>query len=93
MIWKLCAWQALTFRENQHLVVNNLKIQDAQQMHVSFDKCVDVQASNLVVTAPGDSPNTDGIHVSNTQNILIASSTIGTGMFNIPKLSKSLSLN
>ncbi|XWS56273.1 hypothetical protein CRYUN_Cryun09bG0071700 [Craigia yunnanensis] len=71
--------KALTFRENQHLVVTNLNIQDAQQMHVSFDKCVDVQASDLVVTAPGDSPNTDGIHVSNTQNILIASSTIGTG--------------
>ncbi|XP_022766693.1 polygalacturonase-like [Durio zibethinus] len=70
---------ALTFYENQHLVVNNLKIQDAQQIHVSFDKCVDVQASNLVVTAPGDSPNTDGIHVTKTQNILIESSTIGTG--------------
>ncbi|XP_021283061.1 polygalacturonase-like [Herrania umbratica] len=70
---------ALTFYENRHLVVNNLKVQDAQQMHVSFEKCVDVEASNLVVTAPEDSPNTDGIHVTNTQNILIASSTIGTG--------------
>ncbi|KAH9678954.1 polygalacturonase ADPG2 [Citrus sinensis] len=34
---------------------------------------------NLVVEAPGDSPNTDGIHVTNTQNIRITSSTIGTG--------------
>ncbi|XVE61145.1 hypothetical protein DITRI_Ditri06bG0016500 [Diplodiscus trichospermus] len=70
---------ALSFCENQNLVVKNLKIQDAQQMHVSFDKCSDVQASNLVVTAPGDSPNTDGIHVTNTQNIVIASSIVGTG--------------
>ena len=73
-------WQALTFDNNQHLVVNNLTIQDAQQMHVSFFKCVHVNASNLVVTAPGDSPNTNGIHVTHTQHILIANSTIGTGI-------------
>ncbi|KAK6941837.1 Glycoside hydrolase, family 28 [Dillenia turbinata] len=70
---------ALTFYECKNLAVNNLKIKDAQQIHVSFQKCVNVQASNLIVEAPMKSPNTDGIHITNTQNIQISSSTIGTG--------------
>ncbi|KAL9411830.1 hypothetical protein AB3S75_045434 [Citrus x aurantiifolia] len=70
---------ALTFYKGNNLVVSNLKIQDAQQIHVSFQKCKNVLAFNLMVTAPGDSPNTDGIHVTDTQNIRITSSTIGTG--------------
>ncbi|XP_009336112.2 LOW QUALITY PROTEIN: polygalacturonase [Pyrus x bretschneideri] len=70
---------AVTFNGCNNLVVKNLKIQDAQQMHVMFQNCFNVQASLLTVTAPEDSPNTDGIHVANTQNITISSSVIGTG--------------
>ena len=76
-------WQALTFYNCKNLVVKNLKIENAQQIHVSFEKCVGVQASGLTVTAPGDSPNTDGIHVTDTQNIQISSSVIGTGILKI----------
>ncbi|XP_075491644.1 polygalacturonase-like [Primulina tabacum] len=70
---------ALTFLKCGNLVVNNLKIQNAQQIHMSFEKCTNVEASNLVVNAPEKSPNTDGIHVTATQNIRISSCTIGTG--------------
>ncbi|XP_058205305.1 polygalacturonase [Rhododendron vialii] len=70
---------ALTFYNCKNVKANNLKIQNGQQMHVSFEKCVNVQASNLKVTAPENSPNTDGIHVANTQNIQISSCIIGTG--------------
>ncbi|GFY98232.1 pectin lyase-like superfamily protein [Actinidia rufa] len=74
--------QALTFYKSKHVIVKNLKIENAQQIHVSFDNCVNVQASNLMVTAPENSPNTDGIHVTSTQNIHISSCVIGTGMPN-----------
>ncbi|KAK4839940.1 hypothetical protein QYF36_026117 [Acer negundo] len=70
---------ALTFNENKNLIVENLNIQNAQQMHVSFQKCTNVLASNLTITAPKHSPNTDGIHITNTKHIYITSSTIGTG--------------
>ncbi|KAK6289719.1 hypothetical protein POUND7_001260 [Theobroma cacao] len=70
---------ALTFYKSKNLVVKDLNIQDAQKIHVSFDKCTNVQASNLTVTAPEKSPNTDGIHVTHTQNIQITNSVIGTG--------------
>lgn len=48
-------------------------------MHLVFEKCFNVRASNLRVIAPGNSPNTDGIHVTGTQNIVISNSIIGTG--------------
>ncbi|KAK9929611.1 hypothetical protein M0R45_026705 [Rubus argutus] len=48
-------------------------------MHVRFEDSTNVQASYLTVTAPETSPNTDGIHVTNTQNITISNSIIGTG--------------
>ncbi|MCL7030136.1 hypothetical protein MKW94_030839 [Papaver nudicaule] len=70
---------ALTFKECKNLTVENITIKDAQQMHLSFQKCVNVEARNLLVTAPEKSPNTDGIHVTNTQNIKIINSTVGTG--------------
>ncbi|PIA34536.1 hypothetical protein AQUCO_03700071v1 [Aquilegia coerulea] len=70
---------AVTFKKCNNLVVKNIKIQDAQQMHLTFEKCVNVQALNLIVSAPEKSPNTDGIHVTDTQNIQILNSVIGTG--------------
>ncbi|KAM1158054.1 hypothetical protein FF1_028590 [Malus domestica] len=70
---------AVTFLGCNTLEVDNLKFRDAQKMHLSFESCVNVKASNLIVTAPGDSPNTDGIHVSGTQNIGINNCLIRTG--------------
>ncbi|XAR69456.1 Polygalacturonase [Bertholletia excelsa] len=70
---------ALTFYKCKGITVKNLKIQNAQQIHISFENSANVQVSNLAVTAPESSPNTDGIHVTNTQNIQISSCTIGTG--------------
>ncbi|PHU16890.1 Polygalacturonase [Capsicum chinense] len=48
-------------------------------MHLTFERCFGVEASNLVVSAPESSPNTDGIHITKTQNIQISDSIIGTG--------------
>ncbi|KAJ0098937.1 hypothetical protein Patl1_20534 [Pistacia atlantica] len=70
---------ALTFYRSKNLMVKNLNIKDSQQIHVSFKKTTNVIASNLMITAPRNSPNTDGIHITATQNIRITSSTIRTG--------------
>ncbi|KAL0334296.1 UNVERIFIED_CONTAM: Polygalacturonase [Sesamum angustifolium] len=71
--------KAVTFYKCTELVVKNLKIQNAQQIHVSFERCKSVEASKLVVKAPESSPNTDGIHITATQDIHVSSSTIATG--------------
>ncbi|WOG98083.1 hypothetical protein DCAR_0417424 [Daucus carota subsp. sativus] len=70
---------ALTFYNMKNLTVKDLNIQNAQQIQVSFEKCEKVEASNLTVTAPGDSPNTDGVHITRTQNMQLSSSVIQTG--------------
>ncbi|QCD97441.1 polygalacturonase-like isoform X2 [Vigna unguiculata] len=71
--------RALTFDRCENLTVENLNIKNAQQIHVSFQDSENVKVSGLSVIAPEDSPNTDGIHVTKTQNIQISDSVIGTG--------------
>ncbi|KAK4432130.1 Polygalacturonase [Sesamum alatum] len=71
--------KAITFYKCTELVVKNLKIQNAQQIHVSFERCKGVKASKLVVNAPQTSPNTDGIHVTSTEDIHLSTCTIATG--------------
>ncbi|KAG7014247.1 hypothetical protein SDJN02_24422, partial [Cucurbita argyrosperma subsp. argyrosperma] len=46
---------------------------------VESHKCSNVKALNLWIYAPGNSPNTDGIHVTATQIILIQNCLIMTG--------------
>ncbi|KAI8545837.1 hypothetical protein RHMOL_Rhmol07G0069000 [Rhododendron molle] len=70
---------AITFLNCKNLGVSGIRSRNAQQMHITFQKCVNVKAWNLRVIAPGNSPNTDGIHVTGTQNISILSSVIRTG--------------
>ncbi|KAI3984415.1 hypothetical protein MKX01_011369 [Papaver californicum] len=67
---------ALTFKECNNLTVENATMKDAQQMHLSFQKYMNVEAHNLLITASEKSPNTDGIHVTQTQNIKIINSVI-----------------
>ncbi|XP_061373718.1 polygalacturonase-like [Gastrolobium bilobum] len=70
---------ALTFYNCENLIVEDFTIENAQQIHVSFQDSMNVKVSGLNVISPEDSPNTDGIHVTNTQNIQISNCVIGTG--------------
>ncbi|CAN0864686.1 unnamed protein product [Linum grandiflorum] len=70
---------AVTFVECKNLMVSKLKFENSQKMHLSFNNCSNVRASHLVVNAPWNSPNTDGIHVTHTRNIHITKSLIKTG--------------
>ncbi|KAK7267317.1 hypothetical protein RIF29_19986 [Crotalaria pallida] len=70
---------ALTFYKCNNLNVEDLTVRDGQQIQLQFQDSKNVKASGLTVTAPEDSPNTDGIHVTNTRNIKISSSLIATG--------------
>ncbi|XP_010504680.1 PREDICTED: polygalacturonase ADPG1 [Camelina sativa] len=70
---------ALTLYNLRNLNMKNLRVRDAQQIQVSIENCNNVDVNNVVVSAPGDSPNTDGIHITNTKNIRVSKSDIGTG--------------
>ncbi|PON55810.1 Glycoside hydrolase [Trema orientale] len=49
------------------------------QAHVSIRNCDGINISNLTIEAPGNSPNTDGIHIHASQNLIIDNIYIGTG--------------
>lgn len=71
--------QAITFHRCNNLVVKNLMIVNGQQMQMAFTTCDKVAVSHLSVFAPGGSPNTDGIHISESSNVEVKDTTVRTG--------------
>ncbi|XP_010254365.1 PREDICTED: probable polygalacturonase At1g80170 [Nelumbo nucifera] len=70
---------AVTFHRCKNLKVQSIRIVNSQQMHMAFTKCNRVIASNLELISPGESPNTDGIHISASTRVEIEDSMIKTG--------------
>jgi len=59
--------------------VTGITIQNSQQTHLKFDSSTNIQVFDITVSSPGDSPNTDGIHLQNSQNVVIYSTTLACG--------------
>ncbi|CAO2827012.1 unnamed protein product [Amaranthus hypochondriacus] len=69
---------AITFHRCKNLNVRDISIVDSQQAHMSFTNCRDIVVTNVTVTAPAKSPNTDGIHISASTDVRIMDSSIRT---------------
>ncbi|KAG6418437.1 hypothetical protein SASPL_120641 [Salvia splendens] len=52
---------------------------DSESIHISINGCNNITMQNLILTAPSDSPNTDGIHTGNSNIVNVLHSKIGTG--------------
>ncbi|KAL6504133.1 hypothetical protein OROGR_026056 [Orobanche gracilis] len=50
-----------------------------EMFHILVDGCHNVKLMNLKISAPENSPNTDGIHVEQSTAVTIMNSHIGTG--------------
>uniref|UniRef100_A0A1D1ZAN4 Exopolygalacturonase n=1 Tax=Anthurium amnicola TaxID=1678845 RepID=A0A1D1ZAN4_9ARAE len=64
--------------------VNNSHIQrissvNSKQFHFLLISCQNITMKDLKITAPGKSPNTDGVHLAACSNVKISRSIIGTG--------------
>ncbi|XP_075077087.1 polygalacturonase-like [Nicotiana tabacum] len=70
---------ALRFYGSSNVVVTGITIQNSPKAHLNFDSCVTVQVSGIKVSSPEDSPNTDGIHLQSSQNVVIHSSDLACG--------------
>ncbi|KAL6216981.1 hypothetical protein ACLB2K_010199 [Fragaria x ananassa] len=81
--WKECeidVW--LTFTDVHNLTVNGsgqIDGRGSSWWSKAEHQRLYVYVANLTITAPEDSPNTDGIDISNTNYVNIHSSYIGTG--------------
>ncbi|KAG8472014.1 hypothetical protein CXB51_036191 [Gossypium anomalum] len=70
---------AIRFFMSSNLTVKGLKIKNGPQFHFRFDACHGVRVESLTIKAPSQSPNTDGIHIENTNNVQIYNSIISNG--------------
>ncbi|XP_021742796.1 probable polygalacturonase At1g80170 isoform X2 [Chenopodium quinoa] len=70
---------ALTIDSSSAIRVKGLTIQNSQQMHFVIARSNSVRVSNVLVSSPEDSPNTDGIHITESTNVALLDCKIGTG--------------
>ncbi|KAG6509644.1 hypothetical protein ZIOFF_027644 [Zingiber officinale] len=59
--------------------INARFFKNSAMMHVAVGMSVGVRISNLKITAPAESPNTDGIHVERSRHVIISDCQISTG--------------
>ncbi|CAN8256032.1 unnamed protein product [Cochlearia groenlandica] len=70
---------AIHFNSCNGLRVSNLNHLNSPRNHISLSCSENIKVSGLWMTAPWDSPNTDGIDISNCKGVDIRDSTIATG--------------
>ncbi|CAD6259989.1 unnamed protein product [Miscanthus lutarioriparius] len=70
---------ALKLVSCNNLELSQFSSRNSPQMHIAIIECSGVNVWGLNIAAPGNSPNTDGVHVERSQGVRITNSTIGTG--------------
>ncbi|XVE92400.1 hypothetical protein REPUB_Repub01dG0094000 [Reevesia pubescens] len=70
---------ALRFYGSFNVTVTGITIQNSPQCHLKFDNCMGVVVHDMTISSPGDSPNTDGIHLQNSKDVLIHGSNLACG--------------
>ncbi|XP_015573279.2 exopolygalacturonase [Ricinus communis] len=70
---------SLKFSNVSYGTLTNISMVNSKSFHVSFHESNHITVRNIIITAPGNSPNTDGIHIGRSTNISIVSSAIGVG--------------
>ncbi|KDP26627.1 hypothetical protein JCGZ_17785 [Jatropha curcas] len=70
---------ALRFYASYNVTVRDIEIINSPQCHLKFDNSKGIKVNNITISSPENSPNTDGIHLQNTQDVEIQHSNIATG--------------
>ncbi|VVA13395.1 PREDICTED: polygalacturonase [Prunus dulcis] len=70
---------ALRFYGSFNVTVTGITIQNSPQCHLKFDNCAGVLVHDMSVSSPGNSPNTDGIHLQNSKQVLIHTTNLACG--------------
>ncbi|KAK6138701.1 hypothetical protein DH2020_027563 [Rehmannia glutinosa] len=70
---------SLAFYNSNNITINALSSLNSQMFHILIYGCQNANLINTKISAPGNSPNTDGIHVQQSSAVTILNSRIGTG--------------
>ncbi|XP_050281109.1 exopolygalacturonase-like [Quercus robur] len=60
-------------------IVSDIQSKDSKAFHINVYGCKSLQIQDVTITAPGNSPNTDGIHIGHSSSITISNAKVGTG--------------
>ncbi|CAH2079381.1 unnamed protein product, partial [Thlaspi arvense] len=71
--------QTIGFQSSSNVVVSGLTSLNSQMFHVVINGCNNVKLQGVKVSAAGNSPNTDGIHVQSSSTVSIFNTKISTG--------------
>ena len=71
--------QNIRFNYVTNSIVQDITSKDSKFFHINLFECKKLQFQHVTITAPADSPNTDGIHMGSSSQITITNATIGTG--------------
>ncbi|CAJ2650348.1 polygalacturonase-like protein [Trifolium pratense] len=69
----------LEFSNSKNIMISGLTSMNSQMFHIAFNGCENVKTDGVKITAAGNSPNTDGIHVQKSSHVTIVNSKIRTG--------------
>ncbi|CAA7402282.1 unnamed protein product [Spirodela intermedia] len=70
---------ALRFYGSVGVTVTGITIQNSPQCHLKFDNCAGVEVFNMSISSPGNSINTDGIHLQNSRDVSIHHTDLSCG--------------
>ncbi|CAA0809428.1 Probable polygalacturonase [Striga hermonthica] len=70
---------ALKFLGCKDSSVSNLNFINSAQTHILVRGCKTFAIHNVLIQSPGNSPNTDGIHIQSSQQVIISNSTMSCG--------------
>ncbi|XP_038886976.1 exopolygalacturonase isoform X1 [Benincasa hispida] len=69
----------LKFVAMNNTVVQHITSLDSKFFHLALVQCKRFRGSKLMISAPANSPNTDGIHIDRSYNVHLSQSRIQTG--------------
>ncbi|KAM0998460.1 hypothetical protein ACFX13_008305 [Malus domestica] len=70
---------SLKFNKVNNTLIEGITSLNSKFFHTHMFGCKNVTMSNVHLIAPGDSPNTDGLHISTSSQIKVLNSVMATG--------------
>ena len=79
IVLKIIFYQNLRFNYLNKAVISDITSLNSKNFHINVLGCNDITLQSLTITAPAESPNTDGIHIAKSKVVKILDTNIGTG--------------
>ncbi|PPR80453.1 hypothetical protein GOBAR_AA40263 [Gossypium barbadense] len=76
---KVLFQQNVKFLAMNRTIVRGITSVNSKFFHMALVECKNFKGSKIKISAPADSPNTDGIHIQRSSGVYFSRSLIGTG--------------